>query len=76
MSYLGPIGPDGIWEKIIFDTSLQSKCAWVWLSYISGDFFFFFYFKKRFSLIKLELSQKEKKMVIEFELKWRFLWNS
>ena len=42
------------------------------LSYISGDFFFFS-FKKRFSLIKLELSQKEKKMVIEFELKWRFL---
>ena len=41
------------------------------LSYISGDFFFSF--KKRFSLIKLELSQKEKKMVIEFELKCRFL---
>ena len=40
------------------------------LSYISGVFFF----KKRFSLIKLELSQKEKKkMVIEFEIKWRFL---
>ena len=43
------------------------------LSYISGDFFFFFSFKKRFSLIKLELSQKEKKKVIQFELKWRFL---
>lgn len=56
MRYIGLVGPDGIWEKIIFGTSLQSKCTWVWVKLYK----WYFFFKKRFSLTKLELSQKEK----------------
>ena len=53
MRYLGPVGPDGIWEKIIFGPSVHEYG----LRYIISDFFF----EKKFALIKLELSQKGKK---------------
>ena len=69
MRYLGPVGPDGIWENIIFGPSVHEYG----LRYIISDSFFFFFLKKNFALIKLELSQKEKKMVIKFELKEIFV---
>ena len=71
MRYLGSVGPDGIWENIIFGPSVHEYG----LRYIISDsFFFFLFFKKKFALIKLELSQKGgKKLVIEFELKEIFV---
>ena len=40
MRYLGPIGPDGIQENIIFGPSVHEYG----LRYIISDSFFFFYF--------------------------------